>query len=199
AERRKGAVYDQPLRYAGQYQDDESGLHYNLFRYYEPEVGRFTTQDPIGLSGGMNLYQYAPNPYGWVDPLGLMPWPNPIRQGHHLIYKQKAQSIGWDHLASGTHSPTYFFSEPYTAGAHEAIHRAQRPYVGTVQGSWQGTGDELIAASKAGLGQVDWVKGDLKIPATGEVLAKNVSPSQAFEALEKWHHKKIGITGKGGC
>ncbi|MDU7807329.1 MAG: RHS repeat-associated core domain-containing protein, partial [Serratia marcescens] len=35
-------------RYAGQYQDDESGLHYNLFRYYEPEVGRFTTQDPIG-------------------------------------------------------------------------------------------------------------------------------------------------------
>ncbi|MHC5178869.1 RHS repeat-associated core domain-containing protein, partial [Serratia rhizosphaerae] len=55
----------------GQYQDNESGLHYNLFRYYEPEVGRFTTQDPIGLQGGLNLYQYAPNPYGWVDPLGL--------------------------------------------------------------------------------------------------------------------------------
>ncbi|MEL5575198.1 RHS repeat-associated core domain-containing protein [Serratia marcescens] len=70
-ERRKGVVYDQPLRYAGQYQDDESGLHYNLFRYYEPEVGRFTTQDPIGLRGGLNLYQYAPNPLGWVDPLGL--------------------------------------------------------------------------------------------------------------------------------
>ncbi|WP_233494111.1 RHS repeat-associated core domain-containing protein [Serratia sp. FGI94] len=35
--------YLQPLRYAGQYQDSESGLHYNLFRYYEPEVGRFTT------------------------------------------------------------------------------------------------------------------------------------------------------------
>ena len=52
--------------------DDESGLHYNLFRYYEPEVGRFTTQDPIGLRGGLNLYQYAPNPLMWVDPLGLM-------------------------------------------------------------------------------------------------------------------------------
>ncbi|CAI1683519.1 Cell wall-associated polypeptide CWBP200 [Serratia ficaria] len=71
AARRNGAQYDQPLRYAGQYQDDESGLHYNLFRYYEPEVGRFTTQDPIGLRGGLNLYQYAPNPLGWVDPLGL--------------------------------------------------------------------------------------------------------------------------------
>ncbi len=68
---RRGAAYEQPLRYAGQYQDSESGLHYNLFRYYEPEVGRFTTQDPIGLQGGLNLYQYAPNPLGWVDPLGL--------------------------------------------------------------------------------------------------------------------------------
>jgi len=50
AAKRQGAQYLQLLRYAGQYQDDESGLHYNLFRYYEPEVGRFTTQDPLGLS-----------------------------------------------------------------------------------------------------------------------------------------------------
>ena len=68
---RRGAVYEQPLRYAGQYQDNESGLHYNLFRYYEPEVGRFTTQDPIGLAGGMNLYAYVTNPLTYVDPLGL--------------------------------------------------------------------------------------------------------------------------------
>ena len=71
AAKRQGAQYQQSLRYAGQYQDDESGLHYNLFRYYEPEVGRFTTQDPIGLEGGLNLYQYAPNPLNWIDPLGL--------------------------------------------------------------------------------------------------------------------------------
>ena len=61
----------QPLRYAGQYADKETGLHYNLFRYYDPGVGRFTVQDPIGLEGGDNLYAYAPNPYGWIDPLGL--------------------------------------------------------------------------------------------------------------------------------
>ncbi|WP_218032530.1 RHS repeat-associated core domain-containing protein, partial [Halomonas cupida] len=47
------------------------GLHYNRFRYYDPQIGRFTTQDPIGLAGGENLYMYAPNPTGWVDPLGL--------------------------------------------------------------------------------------------------------------------------------
>ncbi|WP_339495313.1 RHS repeat-associated core domain-containing protein, partial [Pseudomonas sp. EA_35y_Pfl1_P108] len=51
--------------------DAETGLHYNTFRYYDPGVGRFTTQDPIGLLGGENLYQYAVNPTGWVDPLGL--------------------------------------------------------------------------------------------------------------------------------
>ncbi|MGC0927743.1 RHS repeat-associated core domain-containing protein [Pantoea agglomerans] len=61
----------QPLRYQGQYFDAETGLHYNRFRYYDPDAGRFVSQDPIGLAGGVNLYQYAPNPLSWVDPLGL--------------------------------------------------------------------------------------------------------------------------------
>ncbi|EBV4955410.1 type IV secretion protein Rhs [Salmonella enterica subsp. enterica serovar Typhimurium] len=66
-----GAYFHQPLRLPGQYFDDETGLHYNLFRYYAPECGRFVSQDPIGLAGGLNLYQYAPNPIRWIDPLGL--------------------------------------------------------------------------------------------------------------------------------
>ncbi|MCQ6463566.1 RHS repeat-associated core domain-containing protein, partial [Vibrio parahaemolyticus] len=66
-----GAYFHQPLRLPGQYFDDETGLHYNLFRYYAPECGRFVSQDPIGLKGGINLYQYAPNPLSWIDPLGL--------------------------------------------------------------------------------------------------------------------------------
>ena len=68
---KRTAMAHQPLRYAGQYADGETGLHYNLFRYYDPQVGRFIVQDPIGLNGGWNLYQYAPNPLGWIDPLGL--------------------------------------------------------------------------------------------------------------------------------
>ncbi len=63
--------YSQYLRMQGQYLNLETGLHYNLFRYYDPDCGRFTQQDPIGLAGGINLYQHAPNALGWVDPWGL--------------------------------------------------------------------------------------------------------------------------------
>ena len=61
----------QPIRFQGQYFDEETGLHYNRFRYYDPDMGMFTTRDPIGLMGGLNIFAYAPNPTGWVDPLGL--------------------------------------------------------------------------------------------------------------------------------
>ncbi|WP_231623944.1 RHS repeat-associated core domain-containing protein, partial [Neisseria sp. 83E34] len=61
----------QPFRLQNQYFDEETGLHYNFFRYYEAETGRFTNQDPIGLVGGANLYQFAPNAQSWTDALGL--------------------------------------------------------------------------------------------------------------------------------
>jgi RHS repeat-associated protein len=61
----------QNLRFQGQYFDEETGLHYNRFRYYDPDVGRFVNQDPIGLAGGNNLFRYAPNPIAWIDPFGL--------------------------------------------------------------------------------------------------------------------------------
>lgn len=59
------------LLYAGQWQDAESGLCYNRFRYYEPETRMYLVSDPLGLLGGEQTYRYVPNPCGWVDPLGL--------------------------------------------------------------------------------------------------------------------------------
>jgi len=58
------------LRLQGQYADDETGLSYNRYRYFDTTAGIFISQDPIGLKGGINLYQYALNTTGWVDPLG---------------------------------------------------------------------------------------------------------------------------------
>lgn len=65
------AVIENHLRFPGQYHDIESDLHYNFQRYYDPKLGRYISQDPIGIDGGLNLYEYGPNPINYVDPCGL--------------------------------------------------------------------------------------------------------------------------------
>ncbi|MFM5169662.1 RHS repeat domain-containing protein, partial [Aeromonas veronii] len=77
-----------PLRFQGQYFDAETGLHYNRHRYYQPEKGRFITPDPIGLAGGLNNYQYAPNPIGWVEPLGSMNKPGQCPDSEEIVEKK---------------------------------------------------------------------------------------------------------------
>jgi RHS repeat-associated protein len=60
-----------PFRFPGQLEDQETGLHYNRFRTYDPATGRYLTKDPLGTAGEFNAYAYGPNPVGWIDPLGL--------------------------------------------------------------------------------------------------------------------------------
>jgi RHS repeat-associated protein len=62
-----------PFGFMGQYRDEESGLFYNQFRYYDPKLGRYISQDPLGILAGLNFYIYPTNPNNVVDPLGLMP------------------------------------------------------------------------------------------------------------------------------
>ncbi|RZJ92542.1 MAG: RHS repeat-associated core domain-containing protein, partial [Hymenobacter sp.] len=60
-----------PFRYQGQYEDAETGLYYNRFRYYDPHAGTYISQDPIGLEGGLEFYAYVPDPHKQVDLFGL--------------------------------------------------------------------------------------------------------------------------------
>jgi RHS repeat-associated protein len=62
------------LRLPGQLFDEETGLHYNRFRYYSPEAAQFISPDPIGYGRSKNLFRYAPNAIGWTDALGLECW-----------------------------------------------------------------------------------------------------------------------------
>jgi RHS repeat-associated protein len=70
--RRQEGEADCPFRYQGQYEDAETGLYYNRFRYYDPEAGQYVSQDPIRLKSGQdNLYAYVPDINLYIDPLGL--------------------------------------------------------------------------------------------------------------------------------
>jgi len=84
---------DNPLRFQGQYYDQETGLHYNLNRYYDPNAGRFIHQDPIGLEGGTNVYRYAPNPLNWVDPLGLVNLNTNSATGNFGVYEIQIDDV----------------------------------------------------------------------------------------------------------
>ena len=75
----------QPFRLQNQYADHETGLHYNFFRYYETDAGMFVNQDPIGLMGGTNFYQFSMNALGRVDPLGL------ARNIHQIKHQIKSE------------------------------------------------------------------------------------------------------------
>ena len=77
-----GARASTPLRFQGQYEDAETGLFYNRFRYYDPAAGLYLSPDPLGLDGGLRAYGYGDNPTGWIDPLGLLPLYGPKHALH---------------------------------------------------------------------------------------------------------------------
>jgi RHS repeat-associated protein len=66
-----GNAGDCPHRFSGQYEDVETGLAYNRYRYFDPEAGQYLCVDPIRLAGGMNSFAYVDDPLSAVDPLGL--------------------------------------------------------------------------------------------------------------------------------
>ncbi|WP_077759371.1 RHS repeat-associated core domain-containing protein, partial [Escherichia coli] len=90
---------DPGLLYAGQWQDAESGLCYNRFRYYEPETGMYLVSDPLGLLGGEQTYRYVPNPNEYIDSLGLVGCPRILAKNMRAANKELAKTAGYVKLA----------------------------------------------------------------------------------------------------
>jgi RHS repeat-associated protein len=95
----RAARADIPLRFPGQYFDRETGLHYNFARYYDPETGRYQSDDPLGLAPSPNPRAYVPNPTRYVDPLGLTVGPGGQHSGGtgpRPILSDDAMRHAWD-------------------------------------------------------------------------------------------------------
>ncbi|MFD7323107.1 putative T7SS-secreted protein [Streptomyces sp. NPDC059875] len=85
-----------PLRFPGQYFDPESGLHYNYFRYYDPESARYLSQDPLGLAPADNPATYVHNPHTWSDPLGLGPCPPKGEHSNPFQHRADAEKAAFE-------------------------------------------------------------------------------------------------------
>jgi RHS repeat-associated protein len=85
-----------PFRYQGQYEDEETGLFYNRYRYYSPEEGLYISQDPIAPFGGIQLYSYVKDPNSWIDILGLVAGPVslPNSPGIYIITNGRTSYVG---------------------------------------------------------------------------------------------------------
>ncbi|PMZ18513.1 MULTISPECIES: RHS repeat domain-containing protein, partial [unclassified Pseudomonas] len=125
---------EQPLRFQGQYFDAESGLHYNRHRYYNPDIGRYLTPDPSKLAGGLNGYQYTPNPTGWVDPLGLNDCPEAGKCKKPGEAENPAAKAGVDEGEAKAPEPK---SRPQDFGSEEKL-----------EGHYEKHGSEFGATSK---------------------------------------------------
>jgi len=103
-----------PFKYQGQYEDAETGLYYNRFRYYDPNTGSYISQDPIGLGGGNpTLYGYVSDSNNWLDTFGLsnvqeynisshgsQPSPRSPYQSHHIVQDEWAKAQGLNGYSS---------------------------------------------------------------------------------------------------
>ncbi len=92
----KGELGSCPFRYQGQYEDVETGLYYNRFRYYSVEEGMYVAQDLIGLHGGIDLYEYVHDTTSWLDVFGLTSAPTdlPNSPGVYVITNGNQSYVG---------------------------------------------------------------------------------------------------------
>ena len=148
----KGDSQFVPFRQLGQYEDEETGLYYNRFRYYEPNTGGYISQDPIGLAGeNPTLYGYVSDNNSWVDPLGLTELTDLVDEAHSLLdpraqrNKTTAIGVGQD-------------GKIYIASSDELVPKVQRDWaipknIEPIRGI--GHAEETLINANKGIKQID--------------------------------------------
>jgi len=103
-----GSLNDCPFRYQGQYEDEETGLYYNRFRYYDAEIGTYLSQDKIRIQSGQpNFYSYVHDVNSWIDPFGLAEIFRSMSRAEYFDIQQN----GWNSGTNGLNSK--WFAESY--------------------------------------------------------------------------------------
>ena len=194
-----------PFRYQGQYEDIETGLYYNRFRYYDCNTGNYIKQDPIGILGGSRLYGYVKDSTILVDVFGLMPLANPVNQGHHVVPHQAATDLGIKPFNSQTGVPSMYWDDSQfsTGNNHSAMHGYNnigsdtKPMVKASQIQKKGlTNDQWLGTLEKHYNNpaIQQYKGDLHIinadGTKGKLIKANVSPSEAWDLTKKWAKDK---------
>ncbi|MBI0069005.1 MULTISPECIES: RHS repeat-associated core domain-containing protein, partial [unclassified Snodgrassella] len=187
----------QNLRYQGQYLDRETGLHYNTFRYYDSDTGRLTQPDPIGLLGGINLYQYAPNAFMWIDPWGLQNWnyknmPNfPGFQKHHIL-PQALKNHPLIEKAGGyeIHASFNIMYLPISEDYHSTrtIHKGYHP---NYNNEFRQEMDKILARGENN----NWTQDQYKIELRNLVNIKRAGLRNGSEILNNRSIRKNGFIG----
>lgn len=176
-----------PFRFQGQYEDEEIGLYYNRFRYYDPETGQYTQQDPIGLAGGNpTLYGYVYNTLGEIDPFGLI-WKDLLARGlgHHLFPRSVAKKLGISELAKLTALSWYPNVTKGSGKLHQDLHRLLREAGVPFHGSkFTENIDEFWKMADKAYAELDDL-GYLKIPGTNKKLYEDVTPKQALAIIKE--------------
>jgi RHS repeat-associated protein len=188
-----------PFRWQGQYEDAETGLYYNRYRYFDPRAGIYGSQDPLGLVAGLNAYRYVTDPAIWSDPLGLAPitsW-NDFQSATSGWFggDRKRAAAGWQAYKESSTStkPLAIGRLPDTEAAEKAgMQRLNSPY-------W----NEKVNDA--------WVKGGIDGGKTFHMVSDRHDPDNLYnkkpgakypETVFKRELDQIdaaGYTEKGGC
>jgi len=167
-----GQTFEYNPRFPGQYFDKETNLHYNYFRYYEPETGRYISPDPIGLAGGLNVWGYAEqNPLGFVDHNGLWAIGDPLPQG----IVDAAAGFG-DAISSGFGLFDTSLSElaRKTLNVNGSVKQCSSAYLG---GQYAGYGLSF------GLGGYGLVRGGMALGPGGKVIGHPAYGGRTIDGL----------------